>query len=96
MTAEESNTEISVTEPGEAAADSAHNDAPGGAVLLAGIAAMVLIYIVTVCLPKIAAAVDRLLGRENKATPFPKEEEYKVYDIYEGEKNLEDSEDKKD
>lgn len=96
MTAEEAYTEISVTGQTEAAADSVQKDTPVWALLLAGIAAMVLIYIVTVYLPKIAAAVDRLFGRENKETPPRSEEEYKVYDIYEGEKNLDDEEDKKD
>ena len=90
MTAEEAYTEISVTETDEAVSDSAQNAASGWTVPAAGIAAMVLIYIVTVFLPKIAAAVDRLLGRENKEPPPRNEEEYKVCDIYEGEKNLDD------
>lgn len=64
--------------------------APAWAMLLAGLAAMILIYLVTVFLPKIAAAVDKLLGRENKDAPPPNAEEYKVRDIYEGE----DGEDK--
>ncbi|WP_432650633.1 hypothetical protein [Huintestinicola sp.] len=94
MTAEEAYTETSVTEQSEAVQGNAQNSAPGWAMLLSGIAAMVLICIVTVYLPKIAAAVDRLLGRENKETTSPKEEEYKVYDIYEGEKNLPDDDKK--
>ncbi|MGN1105690.1 MAG: hypothetical protein ACI4RH_03500, partial [Huintestinicola sp.] len=76
-------------------ADTTPNASPVWAMLLAGIAAMVLIYIVTISLPKIVAAVDRLFGRENKETPPPKAEEYRVNDIYEGEKSLED-EDKKE
>ena len=55
-------------------------------VILSGLLAMVLIYLVTAFLPKIAAAVDRLLGREKKETPPIKAEEYEVCDIYEGEK----------
>lgn len=94
MTAEEAYTETSVTVQTEAV-DSVQKDTPVWAFLLAGIAAMVLIYIVTIYLPKIAAAVDRLFGRENKETPPPKAEEYRVNDIYEGEKSLED-EDKKE
>lgn len=94
MTAEEAYTETPVTEQSEAVQGSTQNTAPAWAVLLAGIAAMVLIYIVTICLPKIAAAVDRLLGRENKETLTQNEEEYKVYDIYEGEKNLPDDDKK--
>ena len=91
MTAEEAYTETSVAAQSENVPDSAQNSAPGWAVLAAGLAAMVLIYIVTVNLPKIAAAVDRLLGRENKETPPESEDNYKVYDIYEGEKNLPDN-----
>lgn len=94
MTAEEAYTETPVTGQSEAVSDSAQNAAHGWAVLLTGLAAIVLIYIVTVNLPKIAAAVDRLLGRENKGTPTQNEEEYKVYDIYEGEKNLPDDDKK--
>ena len=59
--------------------------APAWAMLLAGLAAMILIYLVTIFLPKIAAAVDKLLGREKKDIPSPNAEEYKVRDIYEGE-----------
>ncbi|MGN0637351.1 MAG: hypothetical protein ACI4J0_03175 [Huintestinicola sp.] len=90
MTAEEAYTETSATDRSEPVPGSAETGTPVWALLLAGIAAMVLIYIVTVFLPKIAAAVDRLLGRENKETPPPKEEEYRVCDIYEGEKDLDD------
>ena len=64
--------------------------APAWAMLLTGLAAMILISLVTVFLPKIAAVVDKLLGRETKDTPPPNAEEYKVRDIYEGE----DGEDK--
>lgn len=95
MTAEEAYTETPSPEQSEAVPDSAANTAPGWAVLLAGLAALVLIYIVTVFLPKIAAAADRLLGRENKEAPPRSEEEYRVYDIYEGENDLDD-EDKKE
>ena len=63
---------------------------PAWAMLLAGLTAMILIYIVAVFLPKIAAAVDKLLGRENKDATPQNAEEYKVRDIYEGE----DGEDK--
>lgn len=94
MTAEEAYTETTVTEQSEAVGGSAQNAAPAWAMLLSGIAAMVLICIVTVYLPKIAAAVDRLFGRENKETPPQSEEEYKVCDIYEGEKNLPDDDKK--
>ena len=95
MTAEETYTETTLAEQNEAAPDSAENAAPVWAMLIAGIAAMVLIYIVTVFLPKIAAAVDRLLGREKKETPSQSEEDYRVYDIYEGEKKLDDDEQNK-
>ena len=94
MTGEEAYTETTVTEQSEAVGGSAQNAAPAWAMLLSGIAAMVLICIVTVYLPKIAAAVDRLLVRENKETPPQNEEEYKVCDIYEGEKNLHDDDKK--
>ncbi len=72
-----------------------------GAVFM-GVLAMVLIYTVTVFMPKIAAFVDKLLGktadsRQEKisdahAEPSPArvEQDYKVHDIYEGEKNLDD------
>ena len=55
-------------------------------VILSGLLAMALIYLVTAFMPKIAAAVDRLLGREKKETPPITAEEYEVCDIYEGEK----------
>ncbi len=75
----------------------------GGAAVM-GILAMALIYAVTVFLPKIAAGVDKLLGGkaesgkkqadipDDNAEPSPERvgESYKVYDIYEGEMNLDD------
>ncbi len=48
---------------------------------------MVLIYIVTVNLQKIAAKVDKLLGREQKPEAPIKSEDYKVNDIYEVQKD---------
>ena len=67
-----------------------------------GVLAMTLIYAVTVFLPKIAAAVDRLMGKKQEefpecdAEPSPArvEDNYKVYDIYEGELNLDDNDKK--
>lgn len=73
-----------------------------GSALITGIIAMVLIYLVTTFLPKMAAAVDKawdsISGRkkknipDDKAEPSPArvEDNYKVYDIYEGEMNLDD------
>lgn len=90
-------TEVSVTE----AADAQTNASAGMSLLLAGIA-LVLIYVLTVNLQKIAAAVDKLLGRGmgsdgGKAAPERvRDDEYKVYDIYEGEKNLGENDDKKE
>lgn len=55
-------------------------------IILSGLLAMVLIYLVTAFMPKIAAAVDRLLGIEKKEAPPIKAEEYEVCDIYQGEK----------
>lgn len=64
--------------------------------LLAGLLAMVLIYAVTAALPKIAAAVDKLLGRVippgKNAPPNGGEENYRPNDIYSGEDNLQDRE----
>lgn len=65
-----------------------------GAVAM-GVLAMVLIYILTAKLQTIAGFVDKILGRDEKLPPRPSpervEEEYKVYDIYEGEMNLDDN-----
>lgn len=78
---------------------------PIGLALILGTLAMVLIYIVTASLPKIAAKVDKLLGRDpaengkkqddipnDDAEPSPARvgDNYKAYDIYEGEMNLDD------
>lgn len=73
--------------------------AEGLSAIIAGVAAMILIVIVTVTLPKIAAFVDRLFGREKAKPPAPcperVEENYKVYDIYEGELNHENNDNDK-
>ena len=75
---------------------------PLGSALITGIIAMVLIYLLTTFLPKMAAAVDKawdsISGKkkenipDDKAEPSPArvEDNYKVYDIYEGEMNLDD------
>ena len=72
--------------------------------VLLGVIAMALIFAVTVFLPKIAAAVDKVLGRDNgkmqadvpndDAEPSPArvQDDYKVYDIYDGELNLDKDE----
>ena len=70
-----------------------------GAAVGMAVLAMVLIYIVTANLQKIAAAVDRLLGRKpddsaaSGVEPIPERVEgnYKVKHIYEGELNLDDN-----
>lgn len=75
--------------------------ASAGAAVGMAVLAMVLIYIVTANLQKIAAAVDRLLGRKpddsaaSGVEPIPErvEENYRVKDIYEGEMNLDDNKD---
>lgn len=78
---------------------------PLGSALITGIIAMVLIYLLTTFLPKMAAAVDKawdsISGKkkknipDDKAEPSPArvEDNYKVYDIYEGEMNLDDYKD---
>ena len=92
----ESPDQTALTEP------SAQADKPAasaGAAVGMAILAMVLIYIVTANLQKIAGAVDRLLGRKpddsaaSGVEPIPERVEgnYKVKDIYEGELNLDDN-----
>lgn len=78
---------------------------PLGSALITGTIAMVLIYLLTTFLPKMAAAVDKawdsISGKkkknipDDKAEPSPArvEDNYKVYDIYEGEMNLDDYKD---
>lgn len=72
------------------AAPNTSDGTPVWAFLVSAIAAMVLIYIVTANLPKIAAKVDKLLGRDKKKEPPVKAEDYKVNDIYEARKNDDD------
>lgn len=82
--------------------ETAKSGANAAAAVLTGVIAMVLIYIVTANLQKIAAAADRLLGRKpddsaaSGTEPIPErvEDNYKVYDIYEGEINLGDNDKK--
>lgn len=85
-----SETTAQTSQPAPAENTNETTAAPAWAMLLTGLAAMILIYLVTVFLPKIAAAVDKLLGREKKGIRPEAAETYKVYDIYEGEKNSED------
>lgn len=83
-------------------AETAKTGANAAAAVLTGVIAMVLIYIVTANLKKIADAVDRLLSHKpddsaaSGREPVPERVEgnYKVYDIYEGEKNLGDNDKK--
>ena len=82
----ESYTETSVQTSSDAAPNTA-DGTPVWAFLVSAIAAMVLIYIVTVNLQKIAAKVDKLLGREQKTESPVKSEDYKVNDIYEVQKD---------
>ena len=82
----ESYTETSVQTSSDAAPNTA-DGTPVWAFLVSAIAAMVLIYIVTVNLQKIAAKVDKLLGREQKPESSVKSEDYKVNDIYEVQKD---------
>ncbi len=82
----ESYTETSVQTSSDAAPNTA-DGTPVWAFLVSAIAAMVLIYIVTVNLQKIAAKVDKLLGREQKPESPVKSEDYKVNDIYEVQKD---------
>ncbi len=79
-----------------APADTGADSGTGGAALLMGLLAMVLIYLVTELMPKIAAAVDRLFGIKGEKPPPAAAGDYKVKDIYEGEKNLDDDTDKKE
>lgn len=59
--------------------------------VLTGIIAIALIYLVTVFLPKIAAAADKLLDRNvKKDVQAENDGDYKVYDIYQGELNIKD------
>lgn len=63
------------------------------AAVFMGVLAMALIYALTANMQRIAAFVDKLLGTGNNPhDPNPErvEGEYKVYDIYEGEMNLDD------
>lgn len=82
----ETYTETSVQTSSDAAPNTA-DGTPVWAFLVSAIAAMVLIYIVTVNLQKIAAKVDKLLGREQKLEAPVKSEDYKVNDIYEVQKD---------
>ncbi len=82
----ETYTETSVQTSSDAAPNTA-DGTPVWAFLVSAIAAMVLIYIVTVNLQKIAAKVDKLLGREQKPETAVKSEDYKVNDIYEVQKD---------
>lgn len=92
-------TEQAAQEAREAASGSSKS---AGAAIGMAVLAMVLIYIVTANLQKIAGAVDRLLGRKpddcaaSSREPIPErvEDNYKVKDIYEGEMNLDDEENK--
>lgn len=78
----ETYTETSVTAQ-TGTAPSTADGTPVWAFLVSAIAAMVLIYIVTVNLPKIAAKADKLLGRDKNEELPVKAEDYKVNDIYE-------------
>jgi len=78
----ETYTEASVTTSSDAAPSTA-DGTPVWAFLVSAIIAMVLIYILTVNLQKIAARVDKLLGRDKKPEAPVKSEDYKVNDIYE-------------
>ena len=82
----ETYTETSAQTPSDAAPNTA-DGTPVWAFLVSAIVAMVLIYIVTANLPKIAAKVDKLLGRDKKEEPPVKAEDYKVNDIYEVQKD---------
>lgn len=82
----ETYTETSVQTSSDAAPNTA-DGTPVWAFLVSAIAAMVLIYIVTVNLQKIAAKVDKLLGREQKTESPVKSEDYNVNDIYEVQKD---------
>lgn len=87
-----------MTETAARAETEASSASPWAAVGMA-VLAMALIYIVTANLQKIAAVVDKLLGRKpddsaaSGVEPIPErvEENYKVKDIYEGELNLDDN-----
>lgn len=79
-------TETSASAQSDAAPNTS-DGTPVWAFLVSAIAAMVLIYIVTANLPKIAAKVDKLLGRDKKEEPPVKAEDYKVNDIYEVQKD---------
>lgn len=67
----------------------------GSSLIMAGIA-LVLIYALTANIQKIAAFVDRLFGKgSDGGKPDPERVgDYKVYDIYEGEMNLDDNDKK--
>ena len=93
---------MELTEQAAPVEHSAQADKPvtsAGAAVGMAVLAIVLIYIVTANLQKIAGAVDRLLGRKpddsaaSGVEPIPErvEENYRVKDIYEGELNLDDN-----
>lgn len=67
----------------------------GSSLIMAGIA-LVLIYALTANIQKIAAFVDKLFGKgSDGGKPDPERVgDYKVYDIYEGEMNLDDNDKK--
>lgn len=76
---------------------------PSMKIVVSAVIAMALIYGLAVFSPKIAAFVDRLFGKnvpEGKDTSDKNENDggYRVYDIYEGEMNLDETprDDKKD
>jgi hypothetical protein len=87
----EAYTETSAAAQSEAASDSAESGTPVWSFIVSAIIAMVLICLLTVYLPKIAAAADRLLGRNTSpASGEPtKAEDFKVNDIYELHKDTE-------
>ena len=53
---------------------------------------MFLIYLITELTPHAAKLADKLLGKvfKDSGGKTPAQEEYKVYDIYEGDKNFKD------
>lgn len=103
--AADTSAETTVAETTAADTTASGSAMPLGSALITGIIAMVLIYLLTTFLPKMAAAVDKawdsISGKkkknipDDKAEPSPArvEDNYKVYDIYEGEMNLDDYKD---
>ncbi|MBQ8568123.1 MAG: hypothetical protein IJ446_02785 [Oscillospiraceae bacterium] len=67
--------------------------------LLCGIVGiLLLIYVFAELTPKIAAVVDKLLGRENDPAAIPERvqaENYTVRDIYEGERSPDNNDNNK-